>query len=205
MFNDFFIVIQRGGIVLLFIMLFSIAATYLIIKKWLYYNKIQKEAKNFTPNLLKMVRTRELDKAKGLCSESHGIMSRIMSVGLTNLEIGKEEIDRYIHEIVLDEMPLLEKSLSSLAVIATMLPMLGLLGTVTGMISTFDVIASMGTGDPNALAAGISEALITTEAGLITALPILFFHNQLTNRFELIVSEIEKNIMKFLNLVSLDK
>jgi biopolymer transport protein ExbB len=205
MFNDFYIVIQRGGIVLLIIMLFSVAATYLIIRKWLYYNKIQKETKRFTPDLLKMVRTGDMDKAKSLCNESHGIMSRIMSAGLPNLKIGKEDIERYIHEIVLDEMPLLEKSLSTIAVIATMLPMLGLLGTVTGMISTFDVIAMRGTGDPNALAAGISEALITTEAGLITALPILFFHNQLSNRFELIVSEIEKNIMKFLNLVSSDK
>ncbi len=184
------------------IIFFSIAATYLIIKKWFYYNNIQKEAKSFTPELLKLVRSGDMDKAKAICKESQGLMSRIMAAGLKDSVSGSDDTERYIHEIVLDEMPYLEKSLSTIAIIATMLPMLGLLGTVTGMISTFNVISVHGTGDPNALAGGISEALITTEAGLITALPIMFFHNQLTSRFELIVSEMEKNIMKFLNIIS---
>jgi len=205
MLESFVNVINRGGVIMLPIILFSTYATYLIIKKWIYYRKVQKEVYSFVPAFLNIVKEGDLTQAKKISSESEGIMPRIMSAGLENYEIGKADIERYIHEVVLEEMPQLEKSLSTVAVIATMLPMLGLLGTVSGMISTFNVISFLGTGDPNALAGGISEALITTEAGLITALPILFFHNHLATKYELIVSNIEKNIMKFLNLVTQDK
>jgi biopolymer transport protein ExbB len=84
-------------------------------------------------------------------------------------------------------------------VIAGAAPLLGLLGTVTGMISLFEVITHYGTGDPKILAGGISEALITTQTGLATAIPILLIHNWLRNQSLHIQSEMEKHAIRILN------
>ena len=82
---------------------------------------------------------------------------------------------------------------------ATTAPLLGLLGTVSGMINTFRVITYHGGGDPRLLAGGISEALITTEAGLIIAVPALLLHNYLSNKADKIASDMERNAVKFVN------
>jgi len=92
-------------------------------------------------------------------------------------------------------MPGLASHLNTLAVIAAVAPLLGLLGTVTGMISLFEVITRFGTGDPKLLAGGISEALITTEVGLIVAIPILLIHNYLRNRKNRIGSDLQLHAM----------
>lgn len=93
----------------------------------------------------------------------------------------------------------LEGSLPTIAVIGTILPMLGLLGTVTGMISVFDTIAIHGTGDPQQMAGGISQALLTTASGLIIAIPVIFFHHLLSKRLRHVLAITDKTIHIWLN------
>ena len=87
-----------------------------------------------------------------------------------------------LDEAVLKELPELEKGLSIVKLLAAVAPLLGLLGTVTGMIATFQSITLFGTGDPKLMAGGISQALITTVLGLVAAIPLLFMHNILNGR-----------------------
>ncbi len=87
-----------------------------------------------------------------------------------------------LDEAVLKELPALEKGLSLLKLLAAVAPLLGLLGTVTGMIATFQSITLFGTGDPKLMAGGISQALITTVLGLVAAIPLLFMHNIVSSR-----------------------
>jgi len=107
-----------------------------------------------------------------------------------------------VQEAVLHELPGLERFLSALAILAGVAPLLGLLGTVTGMIATFNAITVFGSGEPRLMAGGISEALLTTAAGLIIAIPILFIHSILSGRVEGLIADMERFSATLLNLVN---
>lgn len=97
----------------------------------------------------------------------------------------------HVQFIVRAQAARLERAVRAIGAFATMLPLLGLLGTVLGMLASFEVIQIHGTGQPRLLAGGIGQALMTTQAGLLTAVPVLFFHHVIRNRVRLIRSEIE--------------
>jgi len=97
-----------------------------------------------------------------------------------------------------------ERGLSALAVLGAVAPLLGLLGTVTGMINTFRVITLFGTGDPKLMSGGISEALVTTELGLAVAIPIMLLHTYLSRRTDSIVGDMEGKAVQMANLIQLN-
>ena len=105
-----------------------------------------------------------------------------------------------MQEVLLHEIPVIEKHLPTLKSLGALAPLLGLLGTVTGMISLFEVITSYGTGDPKLLAGGIAEALVTTEFGLIVAIPTILFHRILLNIAGRVISDIERHSITLLNI-----
>ena len=110
-------------------------------------------------------------------------LGRILSVYLhQNKEVDLETLEMKLDEAVLKELPALEKGLPLVKLLAAVAPLLGLLGTVTGMIATFQSITLFGTGDPKLMAGGISQALITTVLGLVAAIPLLFMHNIVSAR-----------------------
>jgi len=94
----------------------------------------------------------------------------------------KKDIAKEFNTHLMEIIPAMEGNLSTIAILGTLLPMLGLLGTVTGMINVFEVIALQGSGKPDEMAGGISQALLTTAAGLITAIPVIIFHHLLSRR-----------------------
>jgi biopolymer transport protein ExbB len=102
---------------------------------------------------------------------------------------------------LLAELPQYSKYLNLLAALAALMPIFGLLGTVTGMIRTFNVIALLGTGDPKAMADGIAEALITTQAGLVAATPIILGHTLLANRLRKISDTLRQACAAFLDYI----
>lgn len=106
-----------------------------------------------------------------------------------------------ITEAILQESSILNKFSSTILVIAAVSPLLGLLGTVTGMIETFDIITEFGTGDPKLLSGGISVALVTTELGLIVAIPILLLGTLLASWSESIKLEMERVALKVTNII----
>ena len=105
----------------------------------------------------------------------------------------------HFREFLLSVVPFTNQGLDSISALITVAPLLGLLGTVTGMISLFEVITRFGTGDPKLLAGGISEALITTEVGLIIAIPILLIHNYLRNRKNGIGADLQLHAVGLIN------
>jgi biopolymer transport protein ExbB len=127
------------------------------------------------------------------------VVARVVRVCLEHSQWTRESAEKAVREVLIQELPVLNQHLATLAVIASAAPLLGLLGTVTGMISLFEVITSYGTGDPRMLAGGISEALITTQAGLTIAIPVILLHNHLRNRREDIQAAMEKHAISILN------
>lgn len=113
----------------------------------------------------------------------------------------REDLEKKVSELILKAMPALERSLTILAVITAVSPLLGLLGTVTGMISTFDIITEFGTGDPKLLSGGISEALITTKLGLAVAVPFLLVRSLLARWADRIIENMQTYSLAALNII----
>ena len=127
------------------------------------------------------------------------VLQVLRSVAKLKPDISRDQAERAIRELLLHEIPRLERHLTSLSVLATAAPLLGLLGTVSGLISMFQVITEHGVNDPKLLAGGIGEALIATETGLLIAIPTLLGHNYLANRVDDLISDAQYHAMKALN------
>jgi biopolymer transport protein ExbB len=128
-------------------------------------------------------------------------LGRILAAGLINREHSKEVMKESIEEVGRQVVHELERYLITLGTIASISPLLGLLGTVIGMIKVFSVIVTAGVGDPAVLAGGISEALITTAAGLSVAIPSLMFHRYFMGVVDNLVLAMEEQVLKLVEVV----
>lgn len=108
---------------------------------------------------------------------------------------GRDDLLKQININMTELMPKLEGFMPTIAVLGTLLPMLGLLGTVVGMIDVFEVIALHGTGNPQEMAHGISQALLTTASGLVIAIPVIFFHHLLVKRLDCLLTITEQSLL----------
>jgi biopolymer transport protein ExbB len=127
-------------------------------------------------------------------------MARIIETCLIS-PTRREYAEHTVRKLIMQDAPVLNRNLNTLAVIAGAAPLLGLLGTISGMITLFAAVTYYGTGDPKFLAGGISEALITAKTGLAIAIPTLFVHDYLRNRKERLLSDIEAMAIRVLDKI----
>jgi biopolymer transport protein ExbB len=142
----------------------------------------------------------QVEEAQELCEKRRGAAWKVVGAAVRNLNRDREHLEDIISESILRESTRLDRFGPLIMVIAAVSPLLGLLGTVTGMISTFEVITEHGTGDPKLLSGGISVALVTTELGLIVAVPTLLVGNLLSGWAERIKNDMEKAALRITNL-----
>jgi biopolymer transport protein ExbB len=119
-------------------------------------------------------------------------LGRIMQAYEQNRGMSVENLQLKLDDAILKELPSLERGLSTIKVLAAISPMMGLLGTVTGMIETFQAITLFGTGDPKMMAGGISQALITTVLGLVAAIPLILLHSIASGRSKAVIEVLEE-------------
>lgn len=143
----------------------------------------------------------EFDRAREHCGHRRGVVARTLGAVLKRREQGQEAMEDTVQEQMLHELPRLQRFLGGLALLGGIAPLLGLLGTVTGIIDTFRVIHAFGNSDASMMAGGIAEALTTTATGLIIAVPIFVVHGLLKGRAESIVSDAERSAATLLNEV----
>lgn len=143
----------------------------------------------------------DVDMVLSLCRESNDSFSNIISIALQSVKSASQDVKELIEEQGRGEIRKLEKGLVILETIAGIAPLLGLLGTVLGMIDVFDVITIAGLAKTTALSGGISEALITTVAGLSIGIIALVFYNYYSNKAENLVIEIEKYSSRLLQKI----
>ncbi len=191
--------LNSGGPVMIPLFGLLFWALLLIVAKLFQYRRKHKTNKAFYDKVLELLNQNKLDEALGYARKNKGVVSKVVTTCLEHSKWNRSSAEKAVREILLDEIPQLDKHLATLAVIAGAAPLLGLLGTVTGMINLFEVITHYGTGDPKILAGGISEALITTQSGLSVAIPILLVHNFLRNKSLHIQNEMSKNAIRILN------
>jgi biopolymer transport protein ExbB len=166
---------KAGGLVMYPLALVALAALFLAFERAFVLWKRGHISKTFVNKLQPLVKSNKISEAKTLCRKQNTSLGKILGTIVEHCENGKEQTQKILQEILLVEQSKLEKRMSFLAALGTIAPLLGLLGTVTGMILLFQVITQAGTNDARILAGGISEALITTETGLIIAIPIMLF------------------------------
>jgi biopolymer transport protein ExbB len=149
-----------------------------------------------------LVEKKSYDDAIGLCNRAKSAGGRVLAATLKNLHRDRDELEDIVSEAVLHETPTLDRFSSLITVIAAVAPLLGLLGTVTGMIATFDIITEFGTGNPKLLSGGIAIALITTELGLIVAIPMLILGNLLSSWANGIKDGMDKAALRIVNVAT---
>ena len=181
-----------GGPVLVAILLISLYAVYLFFERLLKLSRERLEADTLMNRVNAAVRNRDLEMALAACDRHGGPVARVLKAALMRLPYGRSAVEAAFQEASLEEEQRLTRGLRPLATIAQIAPLLGLLGTVTGMIIAFAEISDRGTGDPAALADGIGQALVTTAAGLIVAIPVVIGQSFLANRVDHILLEIER-------------
>lgn len=191
-------VFKKGGMVMWPILFCSLLALAITLERgyFLRHDKIIK--KDFLTDARRLSVKGEFDHALRVCKSHDVAMSRIVQAGLARNQYGILEIERAIEAAGSHEATLLQANLRGLGVLANLTPMLGLLGTVLGMIKAFNVISESGTGNPGLVASGISEALITTAAGLIVGIPSLAVYHFFRSKVDKFVYEMEEESLKFI-------
>ncbi len=184
--------LRSGGPVLIAILLISLYALYLFLERLLKLSRERMDVDRLMVRVNAAVRERNLEMALVACDNHGGPIARVLKAALTRLPYGRAAVEAAFQEATLGEEQRLTKGLRPLGTIAQIAPLLGLLGTVTGMIIAFSEISQQGTGNPAALADGIGQALVTTAAGLIVAIPALIGYNYLSSRVDNILLEIER-------------
>ncbi len=183
---------HEGGPVMWILLLFSIVALAVIVERWIVLRSAKINVNEFLAKLRKaLIVNKSLRDAIKICEQYKGPLASIMKAGLLKYGQPKEDIEKTIETAALHEMARLEKRLILLASVANVSPLLGFFGTVSGMIKSFDALAEQGLSNPGAVAAGISEALVTTAAGLAVAIPVQLAYNFFMNSINKSVRDIE--------------
>jgi len=185
-------IFERGGIMMYPLVLASVLALAIIIERFFSLRK----RKVIIPEIISVVEQfssfKDMELAKNICTKYSGPLSNLIQTGLENTDLERAEIKELIEDQGRQEVRHLEKGLTILETIAVIAPLMGLLGTVLGMIKVFGVIKEQGIGQAAALSGGISEALITTVTGLFVGIPVLIFFNYFSRKAENFVLDIEK-------------
>jgi len=155
----------------------------------------------FIHNVEDLLKKRKISDAIFLCQGNASSIARVFLAGIKNAGKGMWLVKESIEEMGGREAVILEKRIGILSTIASIAPLLGLLGTVSGMIKTFKVISVQGVGNPAPLAGGIAEALITTAAGLSVAIPTLVCYRILRDKAESLIFEMEENSIQLLEIM----
>ena len=194
-----------GGFTMWPILLCSFIGIYIIIERFLVLRKSNANVAQFMLNIKVLLRKNDIRSAIDLCNSVHVPVSRMLKQGILRYNRGSKIIREAIEGAGMEEIYKLEKGLSILATIAGIAPLLGFLGTITGIIGAFQSIqAAGGVVSANDLAGGIWEALLTTAFGLIVGIPAYFFYNYFVNKIKRYVFEMESSSGEFLDLIQLE-
>ena len=160
------------------------------------------DAEGFFKNLEEAIESGGPDKAAELCSATPGPVASVIHAGLLRLDRGLEHVEKAVDNSGAVEMAFLERGMVWLSTVANLAPMIGFLGTVSGMINAFQAIKESGDVEPSMVAGGISEALITTAAGLIVGILIQFCYNFFANRIDKIIADMTEQTAAFIDLLA---
>jgi biopolymer transport protein ExbB len=198
-------IMVKGGWLMVPILMCSVIALAITLERFYSLRDSKIHPQEFVSKIKKLLNERKISEAIAICSNTFSPISRIIETGILKSDSCRDEIKEAIEHAGKRESSHLHRYLAVLATIVGIAPLLGLLGTVTGMIKAFQVIAMKGVGHPTALAGGISEALITTAAGLVVAIPTLVAHNYFFKKANGYILDMENTSMELLDILGKDQ
>ena len=194
--------LSKGGWVMIPLLLLPFWAIYLLLRKVFQFTSRGRLLKSQFASAMRFLEKKDFAGAlTNAQSSKKGLMARIVQTSIERRSQGRDASERAVLELLTLEAPPLSRNLNTMAVIAGAAPLLGLLGTISGMITLFAAVTHYGTGDPKFLAGGISEALITAKTGLAIAIPTLFVHDLLRGAKDRLMADMEKYAIAVLNAV----
>lgn len=201
-----FELIAMGGIVLWVIMALSVVGAAIIIERILYFRRISVDEDKLFQRIKASVEKGHFDEAMSICDNNLSPLSALIKVGIEHRDYPELAQKEVLKDAANQEVPKLERNVSALGTIAHIAPLLGLLGTVTGTMQAFGVLGRFGAvADPSILAKGVSEALVTTVAGIVVAVPAVIFYNYLVTKVNLILIRMENQVTALILMINSGK
>ena len=195
--------LEVGGPILWVLVIISIGSFAVVLERIVFFARNEKNVgSNFRDEILSLVANKKIDEAIALCDTKKSCVASAVKKFLQKAPRGidVQDYEFILKEITIKETSPYESRLNLLASVISISPMLGLLGTVTGMIRAFTNISKYGTGDAAIVADGIAEALLTTAAGLMIAIPVIVVYNYLNRRLEKMENEIDDVVTNIINI-----
>lgn len=197
--------IQKGGPLMILLLICSVLALTIFLERLLHLYRSRIDTRSFMNRMRDVMKQNRIEEALDLCRHTPGPIAHILSVGLLKYNRTRDEIRQSMDDAAAHEVGRMERNLTMLATISHVTPLIGLLGTVSGMITAFKMIQDKGASglvvNPGDLAGGIWEALITTAAGLVVAIPTYVAYNYLVSRIDFSVMEMEENAGEMVELL----
>ncbi len=199
-------VISKGGIMMWPIMACSVIALAIVIERLIRFSQMTIDTRRFLNDVISLVEKGKIEQALALAEQTPGPVAAVVAAGLRKYGRKREEIEEAMKDASIYEIPKLEKNLTGLATIAHISPLMGLLGTVLGMVHTFQIVqakaSSFAPVNPADLAGGIWEALLTTAAGLFVAIPTYVAYNYFVSRTNNMIIDMERSAIELLLAMS---
>ncbi|MGA8260642.1 MAG: MotA/TolQ/ExbB proton channel family protein [Arenicellales bacterium] len=196
---------RSGGLLMWPILACSIIAVAIVCERFWTLNRRAVTPSDLTAEVQQLIERRDLNPARIQAIRENSPLGRILAAGLENLGSGRYVMKDAIEEAGRHVVHELERFLNSLGTIAAITPLLGLLGTVIGMIKVFAAITTYGVGDPTVLADGISQALITTAAGLTVGIPALMFYRYFRGKVNELTVSLEQEALRLVEIIHGDR
>ena len=200
-----FELVQAGGWLMIPILLCSIISAAICVERFWTLRTPQIVPKNLLAQVWNWIKNNEMDNKKLRELRAGSPLGQVLAAGIANHRRGRDQMKEAIEEVASQVVHEMERYLNTLGTVAAVTPLLGLLGTVIGMIKVFTAIKLEGTGNAAVLAGGISEALITTAAGLTVAIPSLFFFRFFQRRVDELVITMEQEALKLVEVLNGDR
>ena len=192
----------KGGPVMWPLFLCAIISVAVMIERFLAQRATVQASAGLVKDVRKALENGDINETRHLLETREGPIPKILLTALNNRSLGREQLDHLMEEVAIDETPPLSRGLGALDTIITIAPLLGLLGTVTGMIKAFRIVAiTSGSSAPATITGGVAEALIATATGLVIAIVTLVGYNHLSGGVKQIVSDMESAATKVINLL----
>ncbi|MCA9403354.1 MAG: MotA/TolQ/ExbB proton channel family protein [Candidatus Omnitrophica bacterium] len=198
--------IKMGGPLMIPLIICSVVALGIIIERLIYFASIRTNVRQLKKAVFDDIKHNNIKQAIERCDQSRSPAAKVMQAGIVKFGATRDEIKEAMEDASLFEIPKLESRLGAMATIAHVSPLLGLLGTVTGMTASFHTVqvraASMNPTTPGDLAGAIGEALLTTVAGLMVAIPTYVVYNYFVNRVNHFVLDMERAATELVNFMT---
>lgn len=193
--------IMRGGFMMYPLLIVSVLSMSLIIERLIFFGKIKDPGISLLHTIKELVHTGKTDDLRALLSAQRSPVADVLTIGVDHINEDPGDMDSAMEQRAMSVMPQLESNLWLLDTIITMAPLLGLLGTIIGMINAFQIFSTRGLNQPTAISGGVGEALIATATGLIVAVFTLLFYNYFNTRIRRITKDMEFAANEFEKIV----